>query len=181
MKLLPQRIASAASGATASGSMLIGADGLWSAIRRLLFPDAPLTYSGKMAARTIIPAEHVPEPEARDNTGVWLSRDAHVVHYPIRNHREIAVVAIVDEPDQPAESWGSLTWREVADRARAQAAGLVRPELEPATLTLTLLAIVNGLIQNWMLEPGRFDLCEVGARSLALFLDGIRPQAGVAR
>lgn len=65
--------------------------------------------------------------------------------------------------------------------ARAQAAGLVRAELEPDTLTLTLLAIVNGLIQNWMLEPGRFDLCEVGARSLALFLDGIRPQAGVAR
>lgn len=35
-------------------------------------------------------------------------------------------VAIVDEPDQPAESWGTLTWREVAARARAQAAGLDR-------------------------------------------------------
>ncbi len=33
-------------------------------------------------------------------------------------------LAIVDEPDQPAESWGSLTWREVADLAAAQAAGL---------------------------------------------------------
>src|SRR5690348_12021207 len=33
-------------------------------------------------------------------------------------------VAIVDEPDQPAESWGALTWREVAARAGAQAAGL---------------------------------------------------------
>jgi fatty-acyl-CoA synthase len=31
---------------------------------------------------------------------------------------------IVDEPDQPAESWDSLTYREVADRARAMAAGL---------------------------------------------------------
>lgn len=31
---------------------------------------------------------------------------------------------VVDEPDQPAESWGSLTWREVARRARAQAAAL---------------------------------------------------------
>src|SRR5947207_15812409 len=35
-----------------------------------------------------------------------------------------ARVALVDEPDQPAESWGTLTWREVAARARAQAAGL---------------------------------------------------------
>ena len=33
-------------------------------------------------------------------------------------------VGIVDEPDQPAASWGELTWREVADRARAQAAAL---------------------------------------------------------
>ncbi len=33
-------------------------------------------------------------------------------------------IGIIDEPDQPAASWGSLTWSEVARRARAQAAGL---------------------------------------------------------
>ncbi len=33
-------------------------------------------------------------------------------------------VGIIDEPDQPAPSWGSLTYREVAARARAQAASL---------------------------------------------------------
>lgn len=33
-------------------------------------------------------------------------------------------IAIVDEPEQPAESWGSITYREMADRARALAAGL---------------------------------------------------------
>ncbi|MGB0113914.1 MAG: AMP-binding protein [Ilumatobacteraceae bacterium] len=32
--------------------------------------------------------------------------------------------AIVDEPDQPAETWGSITYREMAARARAMAAGL---------------------------------------------------------
>lgn len=32
--------------------------------------------------------------------------------------------AIVDEPDQPAESWGAITYREMAERARAMAAGL---------------------------------------------------------
>jgi acyl-CoA synthetase (AMP-forming)/AMP-acid ligase II len=31
---------------------------------------------------------------------------------------------VVDEPDQPAESWGTLTFAELARRARAQAAGL---------------------------------------------------------
>jgi fatty-acyl-CoA synthase len=33
-------------------------------------------------------------------------------------------VAIVDEPDQPAESWGEITYREMARRATAMAAGL---------------------------------------------------------
>jgi acyl-CoA synthetase (AMP-forming)/AMP-acid ligase II len=33
-------------------------------------------------------------------------------------------VGIVDEPDQPAPSWGNLTYAEVAERARAIAAGL---------------------------------------------------------
>ncbi|MBK6855235.1 MAG: AMP-binding protein [Microthrixaceae bacterium] len=35
-------------------------------------------------------------------------------------------VAVVDEPDQPASSLGSLTYRQLAARARAQAAGLDR-------------------------------------------------------
>ncbi len=33
-------------------------------------------------------------------------------------------IGIVDEPDQPASSWGELTWSEVAVRVRAMAAGL---------------------------------------------------------
>jgi len=33
-------------------------------------------------------------------------------------------VAFVDEPDQPAMSWGSQTYKQMAERARAQAAGL---------------------------------------------------------
>ena len=33
-------------------------------------------------------------------------------------------IAVVDEPDQPAESWGEITYREMARRARAMAAGL---------------------------------------------------------
>jgi acyl-CoA synthetase (AMP-forming)/AMP-acid ligase II len=35
-------------------------------------------------------------------------------------------VAIVDEPDQPAESWGEVTYARVAELARAQAAALDR-------------------------------------------------------
>ena len=33
-------------------------------------------------------------------------------------------IAVVDEPDQPADSWGEITYAEMARRARAQAATL---------------------------------------------------------
>jgi fatty-acyl-CoA synthase len=39
-------------------------------------------------------------------------------------------VAIVDEPDQPAPSWGEITYREMARRARAQAAWLDAHEID---------------------------------------------------
>ena len=45
----------------------------------------------------------------------FLSRAERV--YPDR-------IAVVDEPDQPAESWGAITYRDMAERARAMAAGL---------------------------------------------------------
>jgi acyl-CoA synthetase (AMP-forming)/AMP-acid ligase II len=35
-------------------------------------------------------------------------------------------LGVVDEPDQPAESWGELTYARFAELARAQAAGLDR-------------------------------------------------------
>src|SRR5215208_3420346 len=43
-------------------------------------------------------------------------------------HRAEAVygdrIGVIDEPDQPAGSWGRMTWRQVAAHVRAMAAGL---------------------------------------------------------
>ena len=98
--------AQSASGAEALGHLMIGADGLWSSVRRVMHPGHPLPYSGKMAMRTVLDGASVSPRFAGLVTGVWLSRDAHVVHYPVRGDREIAVVAIVDEPI-PREGWGT--------------------------------------------------------------------------
>ena len=40
-------------------------------------------------------------------------------------------IGLIDEPDQPAESWGGLTYRRLAELARAQAAGLDRLGVGP--------------------------------------------------
>ena len=56
------------------------------------------------------------------NVRDFLDRAA--VTYPDR-------VAIVDEPDQPAQPWGPLTFADLAVRARAQAAGLDHLGIDP--------------------------------------------------
>lgn len=93
-------------GDTADGIALIAADGQFSHLRRQHFQAPPLTFSGKTAARTVLTAGSVAGLLDTACTGVWLAPDAHVVHYPVRAGREIAVVVIIDE-DWQEEDWGA--------------------------------------------------------------------------
>ena len=95
----------AADGRMFDGPVLVGADGLWSTVRRQLWPGLELLYSGKTAARAVIPSSQAPAAFRAPAVGVWLSPGGHVVHYPVRGGEEIALVAILKEP-WPGEGWG---------------------------------------------------------------------------
>ncbi len=101
-----------------NGRLLVGADGLRSRVRTLLWPDARLTYSGKTASRTLIAAAEAPQLFRQSIVGVWMAPRAHVVHYPVSQGREIAVIAIVAE-DWPGDGWTLDVPREgLAERLR---------------------------------------------------------------
>jgi TetR/AcrR family acrAB operon transcriptional repressor len=55
----------------------------------------------------------------------------------------------------------------------AQRLGEIAPMPPPQEIAICLHALIDGLIQNWMLEPETFDLQAVGARSLDLMLAGL--------
>jgi len=57
---------------------------------------------------------------------------------------------------------------------RAQALGHIRPDIDCEVAAMTHHAQIDGLIQVWMLAPERFDLVQMGLRSVDLFFDGLR-------
>jgi salicylate hydroxylase len=83
---------------------LTGADGLWSAVRQQIAGDGEPAYSGKVAWRATVPIAAVPAGVDPAVTGLWLGRDAHLVHYAVRSGTEINVVAIF------ADRWSEPGW-----------------------------------------------------------------------
>jgi salicylate hydroxylase len=95
--------------------MLVGADGLWSAVRQALAPGCAPRPAGATATRTVIPAAQA-GPLATPVVGLWLSPEAHVVHYPVRGGTEIALVIIAREAaTRPGRGWDAEV-----DAARVQ-------------------------------------------------------------
>ena len=93
------------------GVALIAADGLWSTVRtRLGYADPP-RFSGRTAWRALIRAKDVAPDFAAPFIQLWLGRDAHLVHYPVRGGNLINVVLIMQD------SWETRGWSEPAARA----------------------------------------------------------------
>ena len=76
---------------------LIGADGLNSLVRGRFEPAGPPQYSNRTAWRALVEADQAPRFATQAATNLWLGRDAHLVHYPLRGGDLVNVVAIVGD------------------------------------------------------------------------------------
>ena len=86
------------------GVAFLAADGLWSLVRKRIGHGEPPRFSGRAAWRGLIPAREV-APEFREPmVHLWLGRDAHLVHYPVKAGRVINVVVITAD-DRSAPGW----------------------------------------------------------------------------
>jgi len=110
-------VARFADGSEAEADIVVGADGIHSAVRTTLFgPDAP-RFTGKICYRSVIPAAAVAGwPSAAEN-GQWLGPHGTIVLYPLRGEELINVVAHYDDDSYRHESWVERCERdEVLDR-----------------------------------------------------------------
>jgi 2-polyprenyl-6-methoxyphenol hydroxylase-like FAD-dependent oxidoreductase len=72
-----------ADGAVVAGAALIGADGLWSRVRRQLVGDGPPRVSGHTTYRSVIPTAQMPEALRWNAATLWAGPKCHIVHYPL--------------------------------------------------------------------------------------------------
>lgn len=107
-------------GETASGDLLIGADGVKSAVRAQIAGAAQPVYSGDAAWRLTIPTHKLPPGFMDPVMSVWMGPAAHVVCYFLRAGALLNFVGLVETDEVSEESW---TARFPWDKLKADFAG----------------------------------------------------------
>ncbi|MBI0535813.1 3-hydroxybenzoate 6-monooxygenase [Roseomonas sp. KE2513] len=80
------------SGEAVPGSVLIGADGLWSRIRTRVVGDGPPRVTGHTTYRSVIPTEQMPEDLRWNAATLWAGPKCHIVHYPLSGWKTFNLV-----------------------------------------------------------------------------------------
>ncbi len=122
-------------------SALIGADGIWSAVRQQLFPEVQPAFSGLIAWRGTLDAAQLPKDFAVRRVQLWMGSNAHLVAYPISGGRQVNVVAVV-----PGR-WNQPGWSTPGDANEVMDAFSARHWPQQAR---TMLAAVGGW-RKWAL------------------------------
>jgi len=94
-----------ADGTGAPASYVIGADGIHSEIRKILFGPSNPEFTGVVAWRGLIPMQQLPEHLRRMVGTNWLGPRGFVLHYPVRRGELMNFVGCVERDDWRVESW----------------------------------------------------------------------------
>jgi salicylate hydroxylase len=132
----------AGSGERLETGLLIGADGIHSAVRESLLGSAQPRFTGNVAWRALIPVDELSGTKPPPVAGIWMGAGAHVVMYYLRRGELVNVVAVVEQAGWEVESWSE---RGNPDELRAAFAGW------NATVTRTLAAVKPEVCYRWAL------------------------------
>jgi salicylate hydroxylase len=94
-----------ADGATHEAQLLVGADGIHSAVRSHLFGEQAPSFTGNVAWRALVPAASLPPGLVRPMSTVWWGPGKHFVHYYVRGGELVNCVCVVEKQGWELESW----------------------------------------------------------------------------
>jgi salicylate hydroxylase len=92
-------------GSCERADILIGADGVKSAIRAQIFGTSPASYTGDAAWRLIVPAARLPANLMGQVMSVWMGPGRHAVCYYLRGGSLFNFVGLVETDEVSEESW----------------------------------------------------------------------------
>lgn len=96
-----------ADGSAVDADIVIGADGMHSAVRAALSDPSPPQDSGICAFRALVPADQAPALARRRAQTLWIGPGHHLVHYPIRSQHVVNLVAFAPAGEHVEESWSA--------------------------------------------------------------------------
>ena len=92
-------------GEPVTANLVVGADGVHSAVRENLFGAAKPEFCGIIAWRGVVPMERVPASIPRTIGTNWVGPGGHVVHYPLRAGTLLNFVGMGERTDWTVEGW----------------------------------------------------------------------------
>lgn len=88
--------------------LILGADGIRSAIRAQMLPMAgDVGFSGNVAYRGTVPAGALAPGLVRPVASVWMGPQRHFVHYYVRGGSLVNFVAVCERAEWTPEGWGA--------------------------------------------------------------------------
>jgi salicylate hydroxylase len=84
---------------------LVGADGIHSAVRRIVFGGESAQFTGCVAYRGLVAADRLTSLELPLESQLWMGPGKHFVHYFVRSAALVNFVAIVEQDSWARESW----------------------------------------------------------------------------
>jgi salicylate hydroxylase len=146
----------------------VGADGIHSTVRRVLFGDEKPRFTGCMCYRGLVPAEKLKHLEVPREGTTWWGPGGHFVHYYVRAAKLLNFVAVRD-----CEAWTTESWTERGDVAQAIAAYAgwhpqLRGILECVEETFTWGLFDRPPLQRW--SEGRVTLLGDACHAMLPFM-----------
>ncbi|WP_291694335.1 FAD-dependent monooxygenase, partial [Bradyrhizobium sp.] len=92
-------------GSRVSADILVGADGVKSAVRAQIAGASRASYTGDAAWRLIVPAERLPGNLMGQVMSVWMGPGRHAVCYYLRGGSLLNFVGLVETEEVSEESW----------------------------------------------------------------------------